>query len=86
MFEQPLNFVRKVKHGKHIVLFYEEAEYARVIFFEFTKKWPKSKRALHFQGMSGAGTEAINNKLLSIHQIPNLAASSPQIALENLHS
>ncbi|HZA06346.1 MAG TPA: hypothetical protein VE619_01470 [Nitrososphaeraceae archaeon] len=36
-FEQPLTFVNKVEEGKHIVLFYEELEYAKVISFQFIK-------------------------------------------------
>ena len=37
MFERPSHFVRKVERGKHIVLFYEEPEYGRMILFEFIK-------------------------------------------------
>ncbi len=36
-FEQPLNFVNHVKDGQHIVLFYEEIEYAKKISSEFIK-------------------------------------------------
>jgi len=36
-FEQPLSFVNKVEQGKHIVLFYEELEYAKMISFQFIK-------------------------------------------------
>jgi hypothetical protein len=36
-FKQPLNYVHHVKECQHIVLFYEEVEYARVISFEFIK-------------------------------------------------
>jgi len=36
-FKQPLNFVHHVKECQHIVLFYEEIEYARVISFQFIK-------------------------------------------------
>jgi hypothetical protein len=36
-FEQPLSFVNKVEEGKHIVLFYEELEYAKMISFQFIK-------------------------------------------------
>jgi hypothetical protein len=48
MTEQPFNFVRKVKHGKHIVLFYEEPEYARMIIFEFIKSG-LTQRTLHLR-------------------------------------
>ena len=37
MFETPINFVRKLRGNKHIVMFYEEPEYARAIAFEFIK-------------------------------------------------
>lgn len=36
-FEQPLNFVHNIKGGRHIVLFYEEAEYTKLISFQFIK-------------------------------------------------
>jgi hypothetical protein len=36
-FEQPISFVNKVEEGKHIVLFYEELEYAKMISFQFIK-------------------------------------------------
>ncbi|MGC2573698.1 MAG: MEDS domain-containing protein [Candidatus Nitrosopolaris sp.] len=36
-FKQPLNYVDHIKDCKHIVLFYEEIEYARVISFQFIK-------------------------------------------------
>ena len=36
-FKQPLNFVDDVKECQHIVLFYEEIEYASVISFQFIK-------------------------------------------------
>jgi DcmR-like sensory protein len=37
-FEQPLNFVNHVKDGQHIVLFYEEIEYAIKNFFRIYQK------------------------------------------------
>ena len=37
LFEQPLNFVHQIGEGKHIVLFYEELEYAKMISFQFIK-------------------------------------------------
>lgn len=36
-FRQPLNYVNHVKDGQHIVLFYEEIEYAKKISLEFIK-------------------------------------------------
>lgn len=98
IFEQPFNFVRKVKHGKHIVLFYEEPEYARMILFEFIKSGliqgedctyiSEEDRETVKREMSDAGInvhEYIKNDKLLIHQISNLAtAQIPRIALERL--
>ena len=98
LFEQPFNFVRKVKHGEHIVLFYEEPEYARMILFEFIKSGlNKGEHCIYVSEedkeivkmeMSDASInvdEFIKNDLLLIHQIPNLATTGiPQITLERL--
>ena len=98
MFEQPFNFVRKISHGKHIVLFYEEPEYARMILFEFIKSGLSQREHCVYvsdenieivkREMSDAGInihDFIKNTLLLIHQIPNLAPSRiPQIAFERL--
>ena len=85
-FEQPLNFVRNARPPKHIVLFYEEAEYARMILFEFLnsglvqkercsyiseEETDSVKREMYDAGISVH--EYLNNKQLLIHQIPNLA-------------
>ena len=37
LFQQPLNFVHGIEEGKHIVLFYEEIEYAKMLSFQFIK-------------------------------------------------
>jgi hypothetical protein len=98
IFEQPFNFVRKVKQGKHIVLFYEEPEYARMILFEFIiSGLSQRERCIYVseeekeaveREMSDAGinvNQFTKSELLSIHQIPNLAAQQiPQITLERL--
>ena len=98
MFEQPFNFVRKVKHGKHIVLFYEEPEYARMILFEFIKSGlNKGEHCIYVseednvavkREMSDAGINVdqyTKSDLLSIHQIANLAAQQiPQVTFERL--
>jgi hypothetical protein len=98
IFQQPFNFVRKVKHGKHIVLFYEEPEYARMILFEFIKSGlSQRERCIYVSEedkeivqmeMSDAGINVgqfTKNDLLSIHQIANLAAPQiPQVTLERL--
>jgi hypothetical protein len=91
MFEQPFNFVRNINHGKHIVLFYEEPDYARMILFEFIKSGlGQTERCVYVseenieivkREMYDAGInihDFIKNELLIIHQIqqiPNLAAS-----------
>jgi hypothetical protein len=36
-FKRPLNYLHHIKECQHIVLFYEEIEYARVISFQFIK-------------------------------------------------
>ena len=98
-FEQPLKFVRNVRRGKHIVLFYEEAEYARIILFEFLhsgliqkerciyiseEETESVKREMYDAGISIR--EFLNNGLLLVHQIPNLADYSniPSPELERL--
>jgi hypothetical protein len=99
IFDQPLNFVKKVRSGKHIVLFYEETEYARIILFEFLKNGLLNKERCVYiseenveavrREMSDAGInteEFMQNELLYLHQVPNLAGYSniTQTALENL--
>jgi DcmR-like sensory protein len=99
IFDQPLNFVKKVRRGKHIVLFYEETEYARIILFEFLKNGLVNKERCVYiseenveaveREMSDAGINAevfMKNELLFVHQVPNLAGYSniTQTALENL--
>jgi len=98
-FDQPLNFVRKLRHGKHIVLFYEEPEYARLILFEFLKSGLDHKeRCIYIseeapeyvkREMSDAGISTeqfMKNDLLFVHQVPNLAgyANIAPGALERL--
>jgi DcmR-like sensory protein len=85
-FKQQLKFVRNVGRGKHIVLFYEEAEYARMLLFEFLNSGLIQKE--HCRYISEEGTESVkremydagistheflNNGQLLVHQIPNLA-------------
>lgn len=38
MLKTPLDFVNDIENGKHIVLFFEEAEYARMIAFKYLEK------------------------------------------------
>jgi hypothetical protein len=99
MFEQPLNFVRKIKQGKHIVLFYEELEYARMILFEFIKSGLSHREQCIYiseedveavkREMTDSGIETnrfTKSQLLQIHQIPALAeySRSTQIGLQRL--
>ncbi len=85
-FKQPLKFVRNVRPGNHIVLFYEEAEYARMLLFEFLKGGLIQKERCSYiseeeaesvkreMNDAGIGThEFLNNGQLLVHQIPNLA-------------
>lgn len=85
IFDQPLNFVKQVGQGKHIVLFYEETGYARMILFEFIKNGLLNKERCVYiseedvdivgREMSGAGInteEYIKNELLLVHQFQNL--------------
>jgi hypothetical protein len=44
LFEQPLNFVHQIDEGKHIVLFYEELEYAKMISFQFIENGLVNKK------------------------------------------
>jgi DcmR-like sensory protein len=98
-FEQPLNFVRNLGRGKHVVLFYEEVEYARMLLFEFLKSGlMQNKRCSYIseEGIemvkremydAGIGThEFLNNGQLLVHQIANLANHPhiPPIELEKL--
>jgi hypothetical protein len=88
-FDQPLSFVKKVRHGKHIVLFYEEPEYARIILFEFLKSGLDQKeRCIYIseeepesvkREMSDAGInieQSMKNELLFLHQVPNLSGNA----------
>jgi MEDS: MEthanogen/methylotroph, DcmR Sensory domain len=85
-FNQPLKFGRNVRPGNHIVLFYEEAEYARMLLFEFLKGGLIQKERCSYiseeeaesvkreMNDAGIGThEFLNNGQLLVHQIPNLA-------------
>jgi DcmR-like sensory protein len=98
-FEQPLNFVRNLGHRKHVVLFYEEVEYARMLLFEFLKSGlMQNKRCSYIseEGIemvkremydAGIGTdEFLNNGRLLVHQIANLADHPhiPPLELERL--
>ncbi len=88
-FQQPLNFVKKTRYGKHIVLFYEELEYARMILFEFLKSGlAQNERCVYIseedtesvmREMSDAGIstdEFMKKELLFVYKVPNLTEYS----------
>lgn len=85
LFEQPLNFVHRVEEGKHIVLFYEELEYAKIISFQFIKSGLVHKEDCSYlseeeveavkREMSDSGIDVnayVDNNLLHIYQVPSL--------------
>ncbi|MGN6628891.1 MAG: hypothetical protein ACTHKJ_03340 [Candidatus Nitrosocosmicus sp.] len=38
MFNKPLEFVKNIQNGEHVVIFYEDAEYAQMILFKYLEK------------------------------------------------
>ena len=99
LFDQPLKFVKRVRRGKHIVLFYEETEYARIILFEFLKSGLLNKeRCVYISGkdvkavereMSDAGINAeefMKNELLFVHQVLQATQISPKLRRKNSRS
>jgi hypothetical protein len=95
-FEQPLNFVNHVKDGQHIVLFYEEIEYAKKISSEFIKSGlERNKRCTYVSDedaeevtreLADDGIDANNfslNGLLTIHKAPDLINNFPKESLTN---
>lgn len=85
LFEQPLNFVHQVKEGKHIVLFYEELEYAKMISFQFIRSGLVLKKECSYlseehveavkRDMADSGIDVnrfTENRLLHIYQVPSL--------------
>ena len=85
LFEQPLNFVHRVEEGKHIVLFYEELEYAKMISFQFIKSGLVHKKDCSYlseeevesvkREMSDSGIDVkkfIQNHQLNIYQVSSL--------------
>ena len=86
LFEQPLNFVHQIEEGKHIVLFYEELEYAKVISFQFIKNGLVHKKDCRY--LSEEDVEAVKREMfdagigvnkyiqdhqLHIYQVPSLS-------------
>jgi hypothetical protein len=95
LFEQPLNFVHQVQEGKHLVLFYEELEYAKMISFQFIKSGLVHKKGCSYlseedieavkREMTDSGVDAnkfIKNSLLHIYQVPSLTDTPRDIQIE----
>ena len=61
LFEQPLNFVHQIDEGKHIVLFYEELEYAKMISFQFIKNGLVHKKDCSY--LSEEDVEAVTREM-----------------------
>ena len=61
LFEQPLNFVHQIDQGKHIVLFYEELEYAKMISFQFIKNGLVHKKDCSY--LSEEDVEAVTREM-----------------------
>jgi hypothetical protein len=85
LFEQPLNFVHQIDEGKHIVLFYEELEYAKMISFQFIKSGLVHKKDCSYlseeevesvkREMSDSGIDVkklTQNNQLNIYQVSSL--------------
>jgi hypothetical protein len=55
-FKQPLNYVHHIKEFQHIVLFYEEIEYDRVISFKFIKSGLEDEKMCTYLSDEDVGT------------------------------
>jgi MEDS: MEthanogen/methylotroph, DcmR Sensory domain len=90
-FEQPINFVRNIKEGRHIVLFYEEPEYAELISFQFIKSGLEYEKVCCYitendleivkKEMTDIGIDVnkfIMNGLLQVHQVLSLNDYNPK--------
>ncbi|MBV9179592.1 MAG: MEDS domain-containing protein [Nitrososphaeraceae archaeon] len=90
LFQQPLNFVHGIEAGKHIVLFYEELEYAKIISFQFIKNGLAHQKDCSY--VSEEEEEAVKremldngidvkkfmqNKQLHIYQVTSLTDYNP---------
>ena len=93
LFQQPLNFVHQIEQGKHIVLFYEELEYAKMISFQFIKSGLTNKKDCSYlseeeiesvkREMSDSGVAVkkfTKNKQLHIYQVSSLTDYNPRDA------
>ena len=65
MFKSPIDFAENILLGKHIALFYENAEYARTVSFAFLKSGMKnSEHCFYFT--SGGDTDFFRNEFIEI--------------------
>src|SRR5919206_5001774 len=91
LFHQPLNFVHQIEEGKHIVLFYEELEYAKMISFQFIKSGLVNKKYCSYlseeevesvkREMSDSGLDVkkfTQNNQLHIYQVSSLTDYNPR--------
>ena len=91
LFQQPLNFVHGIEEGKHIVLFYEELEYAKMISFQFIKNGLAHQKDCSY--VSEEEEEAVKREMLDngidvkkfmqnnqlhIYQVTNLTNYTPR--------
>jgi MEDS: MEthanogen/methylotroph, DcmR Sensory domain len=90
LFQQPLNFVHQIEQGKHIVLFYEELEYAKMISFQFIRNGLSHRKDCSYlseeevqtvkRDMSDTGVDVkkfTQNNQLHIYQVPSLTDYHP---------
>src|SRR5919202_4210664 len=90
LFEQPLNFVHQIEQGKHIVLFYEELEYAKMISFQFIRNGLSRRKDCSYlsedelesvkREMSDSGVDVkkfTKNNQLHIYQVSSLTDYHP---------
>ncbi|HYZ51577.1 MAG TPA: MEDS domain-containing protein [Nitrososphaeraceae archaeon] len=91
LFQQPLNFVHQIEEGKHIVLFYEELEYAKMISFQFIRNGLSRRKDCSYlseeeiesvgREMSDSGVDVkkfTKNNQLHIYQVSSLTDYNPR--------
>lgn len=71
MFKSPINFAENIRFGKHIALFYEDAEYARSISFAFFKSGMENREHC-FYFTSEGDTDFFRNEFIEIMYGPNV--------------
>jgi hypothetical protein len=88
-FEQPLNFIKHVKDGQHIVLFYEEIEYAKKFLQNLSKAGLKMCNYVSYDDAEDVTRELadngidINKPSLNIYNAPDLINNFPKNFLTN---